>query len=73
LKVRFARWVDRSRDSDDRVRAWYAVADHPALKPAYEVEGALLPAVLQRLTDLQGLERLIVEMKVADARGRQDG
>jgi len=47
---------------DERVDAWEAVATHPTLKPAYSTEGALLPAVLARLTYLGELERLVVEM-----------
>jgi hypothetical protein len=58
-----ARADERENDSDERIHAWEAVATHPTLRPAFDVEGALIPAVLARLTDLGDLDRLITEMK----------
>lgn len=58
--------------TDERIVAWEAVAKHPALKPCYDEERALLPAVLDRLTNLADLEQAVNEVAPARVKPSRD-
>ena len=53
----------RVEQSDERIIAWEAVAAHDAIKPCYDEERPLLPAMLDRLSDLAELEKSITELE----------
>lgn len=51
--------------TDERIVAWEAVAKHPALKSCYDEERPLLPAVLDRLSNLAEAEWSLTELAPA--------
>lgn len=53
-------------EKDERVLAWEQVAKHVALKQCYDEERPLLPAVLDRLTNLFDLEQTVRRIRKGD-------
>ena len=58
-------FVSLDPEKDERVLAWEQVAKHVALKQCYDEERPLLPAVLDRLTNLFDLEQTVNELAPA--------